>query len=361
MLGSQFVPTCSKFIQSTSSIFSRRQQFAVNQLYNRRFLAQFAKMTDPSTYKFNHTMLRVKDPKASLEFYQDKLGMKLIRTLDFPEAKFSLYFLVYDGENALNAGKEWTDREGVLELTHNYGTESDPEYKVNNGNADPYRGFGHICVSVDNIDLVCDKLISSGVKFQKKLTDGRQKDIAFALDPDGYWVELIWSRTAKVENVTDPSAYRLNHTMIRVKDPEKSLKFYQDVLGMKLLRTAEHEAAKFTLYFLGYNNDPNFVINSGVGVHNFEGVLELTWNWGTEKDPEFKGYHNGNDQPQGFGHICVSVDDLDAACDRFEKLGVNWKKRLTDGRMKNVAFILDEDNYWVEIIQNEGIKKNANW
>lgn len=45
----------------------------------------------------------------------------------------------------------------------------------------------------------------------------------------------------------------------------------------------------------------------------------------------------------GFGHICVSVDDLDAACKRFEEKGVSWKKRLTDGRMKNVAFVLDPD------------------
>jgi lactoylglutathione lyase len=57
----------------------------------------------------------------------------------------------------------------------------------------------------------------------------------------------------------------------------------------------------------------------------------------------------------------VSVDDLDAACKRFEDLGVNWKKRLTDGRMKNVAFVLDPDNYWIEIIQNEKLKSRANW
>ena len=57
----------------------------------------------------------------------------------------------------------------------------------------------------------------------------------------------------------------------------------------------------------------------------------------------------------------VSVDDLDAACKRFEELGVNWKKRLTDGRMKNVAFVLDPDNYWIEIIQNEKLKGRANW
>ncbi|KAK9462034.1 Glyoxalase/Bleomycin resistance protein/Dihydroxybiphenyl dioxygenase [Lipomyces oligophaga] len=342
-------------------IVTSASRFPTSTAFPRSF-GQIANMsTDLSTYKLNHTMMRVKDPKASIAFYQDNFGMKLIRQLDFPEAKFSLYFLAFDGENAANKGLEWTAREGLIELTHNYGTENDPEYKVSSGNADPYRGFGHLCFSVDNIDLVCDTLLKNGVKFQKKLTDGRQKDIAFALDPDGYWVELIWTRTPKTEGFTDMSGYRMNHTMIRITDPKKSLKFYQEVLGMKLLRTAEHAGAKFTLYFLGYNNDLNFVENSGEGVYNFEGMLELTWNWGTESDPDFKGYHNGNDEPQGFGHLCVSVDDLDAACERFEKLGVTWKKRLTDGRMKNVAFILDDDNYWVEIIQNEALKKNANW
>ncbi|KAK9472976.1 Glyoxalase/Bleomycin resistance protein/Dihydroxybiphenyl dioxygenase [Dipodascopsis tothii] len=316
--------------------------------------------TDPATYKLNHTMLRVKDPKKSLEFYQTSFGMKLIRQLDFPENQFSLYFLAFDGARAANAGREWTDREGVLELTHNYGTENDASYTVSNGNTDPHRGFGHLCVSVDNVELFCDTLADKGARFQKKLSDGRQKDIAFVLDPDNYWVEVISSRAAKTEGVTDPSAYRMNHSMIRVRDPVKALAFYKDTLGMTLIRTAEHANAKFTLYFLGYPGK-DYVENSAEGCHNMEGLLELTWNWGTESDPDFKGYHNGNDQPQGFGHICISVDDLDAACARFESLGVNWKKRLTDGRMKNVAFILDEDNYWVEVIQNEAIKSKAQW
>ncbi len=62
-------------------------------------------------------------------------------------------------------------------------------------------------------------------------------------------------------------------------------------------------------------------------------------------------YHNGNTDPPGFGHICVSVPDIQAACERFEALGVDFQKRLTDGRMKNIAFIKDPDAYWVEIIQ----------
>ncbi len=101
--------------------------------------------------------------------------------------------------------------------------------------------------------------------------------------------------------------------MIRVKDAEKSLQFYQDVMGMKLVRTVEMKPAKFNLYFLGYETSGD--------QHHAEGLLELTWNYGTEKDPDFT-YHNGNTEPQGFGHICVSVDDLQAACNRFEAKGV---------------------------------------
>lgn len=86
--------------------------------------------------------------------------------------------------------------------------------------------------------------------------------------------------------------------MIRVKDIEKSLKFYQDVLGMTLVDTHESPSAGFNLYFLGYSEG-----KEGMPRSHREGLLELTWNYGTEKDPDFK-YHDGNSGFQGFGHIC---------------------------------------------------------
>ncbi|KAH7342230.1 lactoylglutathione lyase-like protein [Rhexocercosporidium sp. MPI-PUGE-AT-0058] len=292
--------------------------------------------------------------------------MKMIQKIEQPEAKFDLYFMGYDSPKAVSHGNHFSDREGLIELTHNYGTENDPEYKVSTGNSEPYKGFGHTCISVDNIQAACQRIEDAGYKFQKKLTDGRMRSIAFALDPDGYWVEIIGQNPVdKTEGVktTDVATYRMNHTMIRIKDHEKSLKFYQEVFGMTLMRTSENKDAKFNLYFLGYPGDKGDPQTSANGVNptaHREGLLELTWNYGTESDASFK-YHNGNDQPQGFGHICVSVDNLDAACQRFEDLGVNWKKRLTDGRMKNVAFVLDPDNYWIEVIQNEKLKSRANW
>ncbi|OBT66984.1 hypothetical protein VE03_04184 [Pseudogymnoascus sp. 23342-1-I1] len=317
-----------------------------------RSLATMPSKTE--SYKFNHTMIRVKDPKVSTKFYEF-LGMKLIKKIEQPESKFDLYFFGYDSPKASSHGKVWSDREGLVELTHNYGTENDPNYKVNNGNEEPNRGFGHLCISVDNLQAACQRLEDAGYTFQKKLSEGRMKYIAFVRDPDGYWIEIIGQKpleeTANI-TTTDVETYVMNHSMIRVKSSSSSLLFYQEILGMSLLRTVEMPEAKFNVYFLGYPN------NTPQGLR--EGLLELTWNYGTEADESFS-YHNGNAEPQGFGHICVSVDDLDAACARFDEVGAKWKKRLTEGKMKNVAFLLDPDGYWVEVIQNEKLKERAKW
>lgn len=100
------------------------------------------------------------------------------------------------------------------------------------------------------------------------------------------------------------ATYRMNHTMVRVKDAQKSLKFYQEVIGMSLFREGGNPSAGFTLYFLGYPGKQGVPTD---GTADREGLLELTWNHGTEKDESFS-YHNGNDQPQGFGHICEFFD-----------------------------------------------------
>jgi len=282
--------------------------------------------------------------------------------MDFPDAKFTLYFLAYDSPEAESHGIGWTAREGVLELTHNYGTEDDANYKVNNGNDDEaHRGFGHIAFSVDNLTQVCVSLAAAGVQFKKPLSDDKAFDackegIAYALDPDGYYIALL---PLPVTSTSSPqkSKWRFNHTFLRVKNMEESLLFYTSNLGMTTLKHIKH--ADREQVFVGYYRNDEERDNLGKMLGR-EGLLELVQYHGTENS-DIK-YHNGNDQPQGFGHICISVDDLDAACARLEGLsGSRWKKRLTDGRMRNIAFLLDPDGYWIEVVQNEAIKKRAGW
>lgn len=146
-----------------------------------------------------------------------------------------------------------------------------------------------------------------------------------------------------------------NHTMLRIKDPVKSLKFYTGVLGMTLLRHSQYPEAKFDLYFLAKlsaderDNLPD-TADLTAYVSAQRAILELTHNYGTESDPDF-AYHNGNSDPRGFGHICFSVPDLSEAVAWFDKNGVEFQKRPEDGTMKDIAFIKDPDGYWIEIIE----------
>ncbi|KAF9063178.1 Glyoxalase/Bleomycin resistance protein/Dihydroxybiphenyl dioxygenase [Rhodocollybia butyracea] len=152
----------------------------------------------------------------------------------------------------------------------------------------------------------------------------------------------------------ETASFQFNHTMIRVKDPKVSLKFYTEVIGMDLL--SEKDMGDFTLYFLAFDHGQNYKSMSAedkdIARFAREGVLELTHNHGTESDASFTGYSSGNSEPgKGFGHIAITVDNLEVACARFEKLGVPFKKRPQDGKMRNIAFILDPDGYWVEVVK----------
>lgn len=314
-------------------------------------------------------MLRIKNPLVSVPFYVSNFGMQLLHKYDFPQWNFSLYFLAIppEGVTLPEAGSKeaedylWNIDYPVLELTHNYGTESDDSYKVNNGNVEPYRGFGHIAMMTRDVYGACDKLEANGCKFQKKPNEGRMKGLAFVLDPDGYWVEIV----SRAPDSPVNNEYTLAQTMQRVKDPVKSLVFYKDVLGMDLVQQRDFGVGTdwgFSLYFLANLTDDQRASQPDPRSEEaytfisrlFQPVLELTHNHGTESRPEFQ-YHNGNDddkgQGRGFGHTGFLVDNLEEACVWLEEQGVAFKKRPQDGNMRTLAFVYDPDNYWVEIIQ----------
>lgn len=153
--------------------------------------------------------------------------------------------------------------------------------------------------------------------------------------------------------------FTLNHCMLRVKDPAASLAFYTRVFGMRVLRRLDFPEMKFSLYFL-HRAQEGEVVPEDVGERTAwtfaqRGILELTHNWGTEGQAEFR-YHDGNAQPQGFGHICFSVPDLDAAIRWLDENQLTYVKRPEQGKMRDVAFVKDPDGYWIEIVEPARLK-----
>ena len=124
---------------------------------------------------------------------------------------------------------------------------------------------------------------------------------------------------------------RMLHTMLRVGDLERSLRFYTEVLGMQLLRRKDYPSGRFTLAFVGYGDESDST------------VLELTHNWDTSC------YDIGS----GYGHIALGVDDIVGVCNQIRAKGGNVVRE--PGPMKNgttvIAFVEDPDGYKVELIE----------
>jgi len=126
---------------------------------------------------------------------------------------------------------------------------------------------------------------------------------------------------------------RILHTMIRVGDLDRSIQFYTEVLGMRVLRRNDYPEGKFTLAFVGFADE------------SVEAVIELTCNWGVDR------YDLGN----AFGHIAIEVDDVYVACDEIKRRGGNVVREA--GPMKGgttvIAFVQDPDGYKIELIQKK--------
>lgn len=124
---------------------------------------------------------------------------------------------------------------------------------------------------------------------------------------------------------------RILHTMLRVGDLQRSIDFYTNVLGMKLLRTSENAEYKYTLAFLGYGSNPEHA------------ELELTYNHGVDK------YEMGT----AYGHIAVSVNDAYKACDAARAAGGNVTREAgpVKGGSTVIAFVTDPDGYKIEFIE----------
>ena len=130
------------------------------------------------------------------------------------------------------------------------------------------------------------------------------------------------------------SGAQMLHTMIRVKNLDKSIDFYTGLLGMKLLRRNDYPGGKFTLAFVGYGDESS------------NAVIELTYNWDQEE-----AYDLGN----GFGHVAIGVPDIYGTCEKLEAAGASIPR--PPGPMMHgttvIAFVDDPDGYKIELIERK--------
>lgn len=238
-------------------------------------------------FKFQQTMLRIKDPKRSLEFYTGVLGMTLIAKMPFPSMKFTLYFVAYCAGGAAAVPDDAEDR-----------TEA--------------------CMArcAAQLDFVLFGLHSTRVSAAHVL-EGAPDTHPFVV------VQFLCS----IANKCRPFAL-LQPLLSRVPC-EQTVS-----LCCTGARPVMQRACR-------------------------EAVLELTHNWGTE-DSDWAA-HDGNAEPQGFGHIGIEVPDVSAACARFEHLGVEFKKRPDAGSMKGLAFVKDPDGYWIEVLNAKAMRAFTDW
>lgn len=149
------------------------------------------------------------------------------------------------------------------------------------------------------------------------------------------------------------AGFKLQQTMLRVSDPEKSLAFYTGVLGMRLEAKLDFPDKAFTLFFLSFDLDPlpNDEADRLESVFSRPAFLELCWN--------YDGSVGEVDQKHGFGHIGVSVPSLADAVKHFDKHNVKFVKRPEDGTMREIAFISDPDGYWIEVLEPQLMRNYA--
>ncbi|KAL3627467.1 Lactoylglutathione lyase [Castilleja foliolosa] len=211
--------------------------------------------------RFLHAVYRVGDLDRTIKFYTECFGMKLLRKRDIPDEKYSNAFLGFGPEES----------HFVVELTYNYGVD---KYDVGTG-------FGHFAIATQDVYKLVEDVKAKGgiVTREPGPVKGGSSVIAFVKDPDGYLFEIIQR---------GPTPEPLCQVMIRVGDLDRSIKFYEKALGMKLLRKIDRPEHKYTLAMMGYADEHETT------------VLELTYNYGVTE------YTKGN----AYAQVAISTTDV---------------------------------------------------
>lgn len=258
-----------------------------------------------------HAVFRVGDQPASAKFFQQALGLKETRFRDVPEGSYSNGFYAYGPE----------EKNFALETTYNYGVDS---YDIG-------EGFGHFGVATKDVAELADRIRKAGGTITREPgpVKGGTTVIAFAKDPTGYMWELIERKNLAAD------AEPLCQVMLRVTDLDASIKYYTEVLGMRLLRTRVNEEHKYTLAFVGYEDE-----DKGT-------VIELTYNHG--RGPE-NPYKPGN----AYAQVAISTDDVYKSAEAIKAAGgkVTREPGPVPGIGTKILATVDPDGYKYVLVDN---------
>jgi lactoylglutathione lyase len=260
-----------------------------------------------------HAVYRVGNMDEYIKYMQDCFGMKVLRYRDIKEEKYTNAFLGY--------GPETTNF--CMELTYNYGVES----------YDLGTGFGHFGLAVNSVVDTVEKVKAAGQEASITRPPGPVKggktQIAFLKDPTGYSWELI-ERTGEI---TEPLA----QVMLRVSDLDRSIKWYTDVLGCKLIRTRDNPEYKYTLAFLGFGEEENNC------------VFELTYNYGDHT----------YDKGAGYAQVAISTNDVFKTAEDVRAKGgtIVREPGAVPGIGTKIVSITDPDGYKIVLVDNEDFLK----
>lgn len=305
-----------------------------------------------------HT-LRISDPEIGLPFYQAKFGMTLLAQRVHGAATHSYLGFLDPGHPATRAEPnlaQWQEC-SLLELVY------DPEQKPPDIRKQPdsSEGYWKIAISVPDVDVARKRLVSNGVDVD---TPRQIPDIAYLChcnDPDDYCIELIQhdflhNHTLQKQNSAYALGTRPTFSLItyRVKDADVSLKFYSDVLGMRLLSRQVVESRGFTLYFLACTDeDPPHADIEHVGNREWlwkrpYTMIELQHVWGTENRDDF-AYRVGPET--GFAGVSFATKNIDDLCNSIGRQGYKIDVGAIDPILQvRTATATDPDGYSLRFI-----------
>ncbi|KAK9824398.1 hypothetical protein WJX72_010013 [[Myrmecia] bisecta] len=259
-----------------------------------------------------HAVYRVGDMDATIDYYKKQFGMKQLRYRDIPEEKYTNAFLGFGSEKTNFA----------LELTYNYGKDS---YDLGSG-------FGHFALGVPDVYKTVDSIKAAGGKVTRDAgpVKGGKSTIAFVADPTGYLWEII-----ERPQTREPIA----QVMLRVTNLEKSIQYYTECLGMKLLRKRENPDYKYTLAFLSYGDEENST------------VFELTYNWGKDSQDAYEGNFRGD----AYAQVAISTQDVYKTAEQIRAAGGKITKEPgpLPGLGTKILATTDPDGWKVVFVDNE--------